>query len=839
MNVRTTYILALTLLIVVGIFYFVSRRQSVQDTAADDKKKPAAVNAGAAERPLVDEAFGDDTVKIVCAVKDKPQWVFEVTNPENAGPSAVWKMTEPTSASVQDWMVRNIASTIARLKYTVVYKADQAGAVTPAQAGLEPPRATVTLSLKDGKSASVRIGRDASTTSAYVQLADKPDIYLVNASLKNVLKENAREYRNQRLADFAADKCVRLEVEHAPADGPAVTYTLVKSGTKWTFETPFRADAVTSKVLDAINTLSRLNAAAWVADTADKPGIYGLDAPELVLRATVEEPPPPPSTQPEGEKETPASQPVTKVHEIRISRTSPLGETDKRYIAKTGDPAVATIPKASIEKLTPDVSAWRDMTVTTAELTRATRVEITTPDGTGALEREGAAWRYADGSPADTKELYSLLNSIRQLKAQSFVDEAGTPDSLGFDKPQAELMFTLPGGAKPEQITVGGYADARTKRLVYVRSTSNEGVAKVLVNDAKPLLRSPLDYRDRQVIDFPEAQLRQLKIARKNPASGDPWQFTLDRTDADWKLTEPVQSDCDAETVRQLAQGLASLRAQGVADPSGEPAKYGLDAPDITVSVTRQPPEITRQVEIPPATQPTESQPADTQPSTQPRFRMERVQPPPETVDLIVSERNGTVYAKQANSPIVYTLEAPLHDKLLAEYRGKSIFKFEQPQVTAITVTGPAGTDGFTKNGEKWKYVPDADIPIDATKVTNLLVRISDLKLDRYVGYGISDADKARYGLDKPAYTVTIQADKKDTTLRVSSSVCEAVPGQCHYAMMEGSDAVFLVSPSTIQRFTISIDEFEGKPGAPPPPPTRPGMPPAPGQFPPLETLEE
>jgi hypothetical protein len=141
------------------------------------------------------------------------------------------------------------------------------------------------------------------------------------------------------------------------------------------------------------------------------------------LRARPVEEPPPPSTQPEGEKETPASQPVTKVHEIRISRTSPLGETDKRYIAKAGDPAVATILKTSIDKLTPDVSAWRDMTVTTAELTRATRVEITTPDSTGALEREGAAWRYADGSPADTKELYSLLNSIRQLKAQSFVED--------------------------------------------------------------------------------------------------------------------------------------------------------------------------------------------------------------------------------------------------------------------------------------------------------------------------------------------------------------------------------------------------------------------------------
>ncbi len=802
MNFKTTYILAIVLVVVVGVFYFASRRQ-VDNVAKGLEEPSVAAETGGVERPLLDADLGEIT-RITCEVPGEQPWVFERAGVDETGLSATWRMTKPYEANVQDWMVRNVASKLTGAKYAIVYKAGQQGGVTADDAKLNPPRAIVTLTDEAGKSATVHIGRDASASTAYVQKEEGGDIYVVNASLKHLVKDHAREYRDLRLLDFSPVNCVRLEITRRPAEGEPVEYTLVKRGTGWDFESPFQATAVAARIREFLAALTKLRATAWVADSGGPSDLYGLETPELRIRATEElEVKAEPEADDDGEKASPSEPKVkTNVYEIAISRLSPLGSDDMAYLQTAGDPAVATVRRDSVDKLAPDPNEWRDMRVTLVPVMQTKQIELNIGGTVAALDREGSPWHYADGSPADVQAVTELLSGLKDLKAQSFVDGADAdPDSCGLTSPAAELVLTYGADQKTERIAVGDYTDPRTKRLRYIQSLSAEGVAKVLASAVEPLLRDPMIYRDRQVFQFPVSEIEQITVERPDPVGGEPFTFSLAGQKRGWTMLAPRETDSDAEAVKNLFERIASLRAEGVEPPDTDPGSLGLDDTAVTISLTRRPPESVREVE--PEAEGEEGESGETQPA---RPETEPVQPPAQTYKLLVSEHEGTAFAKRYDSPTVYRVDSGLWDAVLAEYRARKVFAFDEPDVTAVIVVSPDGEDGFAKVDDQWRYAPEPDIPVDDKKVKNYVIRVGDLALERYAAY---DADPSTFGLDEPQYRVTVEADGEQRTLLVAAKTCDALPGDLHYASLKGNRDVFLISPSTIKRFTIALAEFE------------------------------
>jgi hypothetical protein len=801
MNYKTTIGLAVALVVVVGGLWIAKGYRAKQE-AESKTASPLAVRDDPTARPLLSETIGDP-IRIELEIKDQPRCVF-VSQPADEGARGGWKMIEPVEAAVQDWPVRNLATTFADLKYSVKYEPGQAGAVTPDAAGLNPSRAVVTLIDDQNKSARIRVGDDAGPQSAYVQIGDAPDVYLVQASLKHVLKENARDYRDLRLVNFVPDKCVRLEIEHHPAGEPAVAYALVKRGTDWVFEAPFDAVAVGTKIRSVLAGVGRLSAMGWAASEGQPPAAFGLDTPELIVRATVEETVEPPAAAPTTQPAEPEVK--TTVYEVRVSALGPLGQDDRRYVQVAGDPAVAMLAKSTMDTLVPNVPEWREMRVASAEVMRAERIDLTVGGTTGQIQREAALWRFADGVPADAREVTQLLNTVRELKAQSFVPATDPDASAALETPEARLVLTLPGDAGAETIEVGGFADPRTKRLRYVRAGSGNEIARVLQENVEALLRSPTEYHDRQLFGFTTGQLERVALDRTNPATGQPAEYVLEQKGDAWLMVAPVEGDADTAAVQRLASSLASLRAVEVLPAETDPAGVGLEPPDITVTLTRQPPEITKLVQVEPQTQPAEGQGPPP-----PTFRQESVLPEREEYKLVVSRHEGKVYGKRFDAPAVYVLDPTLYDVLTAELRARNLFDFEAGAVRKVTVQGPDGEDGFVRD-DGWKYAPEPDIPVDAKKIDNFVVQLADLKAERFVAFGVAPDDLSRCGLDNPQWRVTVQVDDEEQTLLVSPAVCDKLPGQWQYARMDGVDEVFLVSPNTIQRFRIALSEFAPSP---------------------------
>ena len=131
-----------------------------------------------------------------------------------------------------------------------------------------------------------------------------------------------------------------------------------------------------------------------------------------------------------------------------------------------------------------------------------------------------------------------------------------------------------------------------------------------------------------------------------------------------------------------------------------------------------------------------------------PSMKVEKFMPPAEHYTLRVGEHDDKVYATRGDG-IIFQVESKLLDLLRAEQHEPAILQFEQSQVISVTVTEPDGTTHtFSKLDDQWQYTPEPDLPIDAKKITDLLLRIADLKTERYVFYGT--VDLPAFGLDTP-----------------------------------------------------------------------------------------
>ncbi len=819
MNPKTTLVLAVVLVVVVGLIWLAGGDKPAEQVP------PKAPTQLLEETPLIAAEDLGEVVKIVCRHGEEPEWAFERVSESGAGGQPEWKMTAPMEAAATAWQVNGIARRIQQLNYKVRFSTEGAGAVTAAQAGLEPPASTVVLSDEKGRSVTVQVGRKPADDQTYVRLGGQGDIYVVSASLDTLLKKKAIEYRDQQICKFDKQHAKRLEITDYPEGGEPMSYVLVRSETGWTFEQPVKAATVADKIDQALSTLAALRVTNWVEAEAADLAKFGLQDQGLLVKVTVQEPVEPPEeeaddeesadspdnentaadqAESEDEAEEPAPEPVVRELAVRVSRRSPLGESTSVYVCPDGEQAVGTLTKTLADRLTPDLAEWREMRVTRAAVTTADRIDLTTPEGEASFTREAGKWiDAATGDKVDETAVTELLSQLGSLKAQNYV-ELGAADQtdFGLDAPQVTIRLNVPGQPEAERIVVGGFTDAERRRMVYVRHNEAEQVAKVRVADVDKLTRDPSEYRDRTVFDLEPDRIQRVAITRQDALTGGPFAFALGRTDDRLAIVEPVAAETSDEQVKQLTAALAALKATTVMPPASA-AEYGLDSPTVTCEFTYRPPEITRYVE-------TEEPPEEEgTTATQPALRAETYQPPDEVYAIVVAKHQGQVYVKREDRPTVYQVPERILHLLDAEYHDPAILRFEESQVVGIRVTNPDGTaHEFAKVDDQWTYRPEPDLPIDPNRVQDLLLRIKDLKSERFVAYGVENL--ADYGLDQPQASVTVRLDdENERTLLVAAEVCPADPSERCYATVAGSGEVFLVDRDAIERFAVDLAEFE------------------------------
>ena len=838
MNFKTTLYLAVGLLVAGVIAWLAAWRGPADITPS---KPPTELLT---KTTLIDDDFGQAT-RLTCKVGDDSQeWVFERADSDDNLGRSQWDLVSPLQAQASGWQVDGIVRKLTQLKCQLKYAPGQPGAVTADQAGLNPPQNVVTIENEAGATVTIEIGKDASDTESYVRLAGSEDICVVSPSLGKLLKDKVIEYRDQQLFDFDAKHVKKLEITDRPEDGgEPTTYTLVRSDSGWTFETPVKALAVKEKIDGVADGLSTLRVTTWVEADASNLAMYGLGDAGVTLRATIEEPaeqPPEEETepgesedeedQPEAEEEVeapePEPEPVVREVVLHLSRRSPIGEETRVYVRCADEHAVGTITKTLADRLIPNMTEWRDMSLTAAHVTTADSIDLTTEQGSASFKKEQGGWVDAEtGDALDGDTVRELLKQIDEMKAVNFVEFDGDAAGFGFDAPQATILLNVPGQPDPERITVGGPTDPETGRLVYVRRNDSDSVAKVRVSDADALLRAPAEYRDRTVFDLQPNQIGRIAVSRQDDLTGREFAFTLGKVDGLLQMVEPVEAKTSVDKVQKLTKAIAKLKADKVLT-GADPAEFGFDQPAATCRITYQPPTITKLVEVPPAetednseagdaeSQPAEADENESQPEDEPKptFKAEQYTPPAEEYVLKLADRGDRVLAMRDDRLTIYQVDREVLVHLQGEYHDPAIFDFQESQVVSVVVTDAGGSPHeFAKVNDQWQYAAEPDLPLDPKKVMDLVLRIKDLKTQRYVAYGA--ADLATYGLDTPQHTVRVEFDDgAEQGLAVSEQVCEEDRQKRHYAAVAGSADVFLISQAEVRRFEIDLSEYEANP---------------------------
>lgn len=843
MNYKTTLYLAIGLLVVLGGIYFAKLR-APEPTAETEIATPAPryganTDAGVARNLIDPDAIGEPA-KVVCRREGHKEWVFE-RDLESDTPGPQWKLTAPFEALAVGYEIERIPRQILAATYEISHQPGAPGAVTTERAGLEPPAAVITIYDDEEKSVTVEIGRAAGSGDTYVRLPDADTIYVADSMLQSLLKNNALDYRERQLWTFTPKDVTAVEIVDRAGAEP-VTYRFARgAGAAWLMEAPAPAPA-TKKVEEMLRTLSRVRVSKWCADGAGELGVYGLDPAALTVRVTVEQEITP-EPQEEASDETKADEPgadeepmlETTVYELHLAHRSPIGEDTQVYVRAGDQTLIGTLLKTSADQCRPVMSAWRDMHVVRAPGADATRIELNVAGATAVLNKQGSRWKFADSDwHAQAEDVKALLDALRNLEATAFVDGVtGDLESFGLSEPQAQIGLTLRGAAEPVRIAVGSYTDERVKRLVYVRLNDSTSIAKVRAHDVEPLLKAPDAYRERTVVQMPTGRVEQVTITAPNPYSGETWVRTYQKRDNIWHLTAPVAAELEGPRFAELVSTLAALEADEIVAEDAEPAAYGLDQPTASVTLTLKPlkrfqaepvektpaaddkaesetsnPDVEKEeAETPDAEAPDAVADEADAPEPAP-LKVTEVTGPSETVELILAQRDGMLYAYRPDRPVIYRVAPALLDKLQDQYRALHLIAFEESQVDQFSIRQDTETHTFVRANNAWRYAAEPDLPLDQNKVKNLLLQVGDLKAQAYVAYGVQDL--AVFGLAEPARQVTIVShDAPEIGLAVSSMVCPGDPAPGNYAVLLDSRDVFLLRPEDASRFDVVLDDLE------------------------------
>jgi len=813
MNTRTTLILALCLVVVGLYFAFVAKPW---------KEAPRPPEAPKPQDIWADKPKQEDVLRVEVVSARDPKRVFVKQDDK-------WLIEQPVKATANKWQIDDIVRESADLKYVRKYEKNAKGRPSDATTELNNPLYTVTLKARDDKSYTLKIGQRTPTGGdTYVQKPDSDEILVADKNLHEKFSRRLSDLRDKRVTDFKTEEAVRVKVAGTE------NFELVKANNEWMLESPVRCRADKTKADSLLRVLSSLYAQDFVTDKPANLNAYGLAEPRLTATVTIEHKKEPAKKPGEPTTNPAETQPSIETRTLVVQFGGPTDSKAESYFARIGgeDP-VFTVAKSSFTDVAPKLIDLREKQIAKLDPAKCRKIEVTLPTESFVLEKKNGIWNYPDGTVAEPALVEDLLKAVRDLKAVSFENRESLI-GVNIDRPRAQVVVTQEGEPAPISVAVLDKTPSQTN--TYLKAGGTDDIAVVPEDSVAQLLAEPISYRKRDMLSFDRNLANRIEIVRGDQTA------LLSKANNKWSMVAPVHADADADAVRDALSDLSSLRAKKVV-AKGKAAAYGLDKPDlaVTVSVEAPPPPASRPATTAPHKGATpESQPsgaptvaelrrlwrenhpgeplpsdlaegdtdaedhAATAPATAPApttAAASQPAPPPKLYRVRLARKGTDAYAMIDESDLVYQIDPKIYEHLDAEMRDRSVAKFEVPQVISLALIRPDGEMEFTQVDGKWSYRQDNTVTLDDQKIKDLLNAIRDAKVHRYVRYKAAAADLAAYKLDAPANRIVVTASGgRKTELLISADGPANDRDKSRYATVVGSDAIFLLKGADVDK---------------------------------------
>ncbi len=224
-------------------------------------------------------------------------------------------------------------------------------------------------------------------------------------------------------------------------------------------------------------------------------------------------------------------------------------------------------------------------------------------------------------------------------------------------------------------------------------------------------------------------------ITKITVVASDGKRTVLEKSNASWKLSEPVSAPAEAFEVDALARALVELKSHGSVTDSASAAATGLAAPQYKIDFTTK----------------------DNKTHTLSVGNRSAVGD-----NLYVSTGNSS-QADVVNTALLDQLEKPANS-----YRNPKLVNLANTDVKQLTIKRADGTISLEKIGSEWRMTEPKKFAADASEVDDVVMAVTGLRATDWVAENAADAKQ--YQLDNPRVTVTLSSTTKPTTQTASTA---------------------------------------------------------------------
>ena len=274
---------------------------------------------------------------------------------------------------------------------------------------------------------------------------------------------------------------------------------------------------------------------------------------------------------------------------------------------------------------------------------------------------------------------------------------------------------------------------------------------------------------------FASVESDKIEEVRVTSASGE--ATTVKKEGTAWQLTQPVAAKADDNEVSGITSALASVEMTRVIDENAANLNdYGLSNPRIEI---------------------------DFKASGDKDYRK-----------LLIGEKTptgGDMFAMRGGEKKVFLIPAfqeTTFNRTTFDLRDKTILNFERDKVDGIDVSTASGPGpAFTKEGTDWKITRPLQVKADFGAVEGLVGRLQSVQMKSIVPGDPTPADLKKYGLDKPAATVTLNTGSSRATLQLGGKADDTTI----YARDVSKPAVVTVESALLDDIKKGADDYRRK----------------------------
>jgi hypothetical protein len=261
---------------------------------------------------------------------------------------------------------------------------------------------------------------------------------------------------------------------------------------------------------------------------------------------------------------------------------------------------------------------------------------------------------------------------------------------------------------------------------------------------------------------------------RVHSESGD--STVLKKDKEGWKITEPLTAAAAESEVGGITSALSQLEVARVIDEN--PANlvdYGLGAPRIEIQFKAEGDKDFKTLQIGQKT------PA-----------------------------GANLFAKVGSGKRVFTIpsfQESTFNRSTFDLRDKTAIKFDRDKVDHVEISADNKTLELAKSGNDWKIVKPVQALSDSTAAEGFIGKVQSAQMKSIVSDNASAADLKKYGLDKPAATVTFSLGSAKASLLVGGKSADG----SLYARDASKPLVMTLDATLLDDFKKGADEYRKK----------------------------